>query len=83
MLPHVPEAPAVPADPVGEVLKENAANGLQIDPQTLKPLWSGETFDPGWAIDVLHPRANPLTDRAEASGTDSAAPSDEERDTEP
>ena len=46
-------------DPVGEVQKENAANGLQIDPQTLKPLWSGEPFDPGWAIDVLHPGANP------------------------
>jgi hypothetical protein len=83
VLPHVPAAPAVPGDPVGEVQKESTANGLQIDPHTLKPLWSGETFDPGWAIDVLHPRANPLTDRAEASGTDSAATSDEERDTEP
>ena len=59
VLPHVPAAPAVPADPIGEVQKENAANGLQIDPRTLKPLWSGETFDLGWAIDVLHPKANP------------------------
>jgi 5-methylcytosine-specific restriction endonuclease McrA len=58
VLPHVPESPPVSADPIDEVRKENEANGLQIDPQTLKPLWSGETFDLGWVIDVLHPKAN-------------------------
>jgi hypothetical protein len=45
-----------------EVQKTNEANRLEIDPTTLKPLWSGEPFNLGWAIDVLHPKANPLAD---------------------
>ena len=64
VFPQVPAAPAMPDDPVGEVQAANASNGVQVDPHTLKPIWSGEPFDLGWAIDVLHPRANPLTDRA-------------------
>jgi hypothetical protein len=58
VLPHVPESPPVSADPIDEVRKENEANGLQIDPTTLKPLWSGEKLNLRWAIDVLHPKSN-------------------------
>jgi hypothetical protein len=59
VLPHIPTSPTVPADPMGEVQKANTAEGVQVDPQTLKPLWQGEQFDVGYAIDVLHPLANP------------------------
>ena len=44
---------------MGEVHKANTAEGVQVDPQTLKPLWEGEKFDVGYVIDVLHPLANP------------------------
>jgi hypothetical protein len=29
-------------------------------PPPSTPTWNGERLDIGWAIDVLHPRANPL-----------------------
>jgi hypothetical protein len=35
-------------------------DGLRIDPKTARPRWLGERLDVGWAIDVLHPLANPL-----------------------
>ena len=35
------------------------ANGLTLDAHTTTPGWLGERLDVGYAIDVLHPRANP------------------------
>jgi len=35
------------------------AEGLRIDARTARPRWLGERLDLGWAIDVLHPLANP------------------------
>jgi len=57
LLPDVPPAAAVPADPVGTLRAQHAAQGLRVDARTTCPGWLGERLDVGWAIDVLHPRA--------------------------
>jgi len=38
----------------------NTAAGVTIHAHTATPGWDGRGLDVGWAIDVLHPRANPL-----------------------
>jgi len=35
--------------------------GLDIHARTAMPGWLGERLDVGWAIDVLHPLAAPVT----------------------
>jgi len=57
LLPDVPPAAAVPADPVGTLRAQHAAQGLRVHARTGLPGWLGERLDVGWAIDVLHPRA--------------------------
>jgi hypothetical protein len=57
LLPDVPAPPAVPADPVGTLRAQHAAQGLRVHARTTCPGWLGERLDVGWAIDVLHPRA--------------------------
>jgi len=54
----IPEAPALPAVPgdAGETLRAQNA-GVHLDGHTLRPSWSGERLDLGYAIDVMHPRA--------------------------
>jgi len=46
-------------DPVTELRARHAAEGLHLDAHTTRPGWLGERLDLGWAIDVLHPLANP------------------------
>ena len=60
-LPDVPSPPALPADPVRVLRAAHTANGLQLHATTLRAGWLGEKLDLGWAIDVLHPLANPLS----------------------
>jgi 5-methylcytosine-specific restriction endonuclease McrA len=63
-LPDVPAPAPVPADPYQALRAANDERGVQIHPNTSRPLWSGERLDVGWAIDVLHPFASgeiPLT----------------------
>ncbi|MBM4439354.1 MAG: DUF222 domain-containing protein [Candidatus Rokubacteria bacterium] len=60
-IPDVPAAPHV-ADPLERLREANAASGVQVGPHTMTPLWGGETLDVAYAIDVLHPRANPLAE---------------------
>jgi hypothetical protein len=48
-------------DAAGVIRWRNEANGLHLQADTAKPGWCGERLDLGYAIDVLHPRANPLT----------------------
>jgi hypothetical protein len=62
-VPEVPTTPAVPPDPMQAIVAANRARGVAIDGWTSCPSWLGERLDVGWAIDVLHPAANP------ASGT--------------
>jgi 6-phosphofructokinase 1 len=55
--------PAVPCDPVWALVMANRACGLAIGARTGCPSWGGERLDLGWAIDVLHPAANPPAPR--------------------
>jgi hypothetical protein len=59
-LPEVPTPPRCDGDPVARLRDLHAAEGLRLGPHTAHPGWSGERLDLGWAIDVLHPRANLL-----------------------
>jgi hypothetical protein len=63
-LPEVPPSTASPGDPVAMLRGSHAAGGLRLDAHTTRPGWLGERLDLGWAIDVLHPRANPLVEIA-------------------
>ena len=58
-LPDVPPSVAVPADPVQALRARHETQGLRLHPRTACPRWLGERLDVGWAIDVLHPLANP------------------------
>jgi hypothetical protein len=55
--PSVSPPVRVPADPVGDLRRDNEAYGLAIDERTGLPGWYGEPLNVGYAIDVLHPRA--------------------------
>jgi hypothetical protein len=57
LVPEVPAPAAVPADPVGALRAQHAAEGLRLDARTGCPTWLGERLDVGWAIGVLHPLA--------------------------
>jgi hypothetical protein len=61
LIPEVPPSPAVPANPVENLRERNESLGLQLHARTTCPRWLGERLDVGWAIDVLHPLAAPLT----------------------
>ncbi len=56
-LPEVPSPPVVRGDPVKVMRARHDALGLRLDARTACPGWLGERLDLGWAIDVLHPRA--------------------------
>jgi hypothetical protein len=60
-LPEVPRAPRCDGDPVALLRARHAAQDLRLGPHTAHPHWAGERLDLGWAINVLHPRANPLS----------------------
>jgi hypothetical protein len=64
-LPQVPPPVPVPPDPVQALRAQNEAEGLRLDARTTRPLWLGERLDVGYAIDVLHPLANPFGRRVE------------------
>jgi hypothetical protein len=51
---------AVPADPVEALRVRHRAQGLALHARSLTPNWLGERLDLAWALDVLHPLANPL-----------------------
>ena len=57
ILPDVPCAPALPADPVSVLRAHHGDAGLTLHARTAMPGWLGEHLDVGYAIDVLHPRA--------------------------
>jgi len=59
VLPDVPPPPKVPDQTAEFIRAQNEANGLTLDAHTTTPGWLGERLDVGYAIDVLHPRANP------------------------
>ena len=55
-----PPPPLRAGDVVAPIETVNDANGLRITPRTGLPTWTGERLDLGWAINALHPEANPL-----------------------
>jgi len=59
VLPDVPPAPVVPADPLQALRATNVGRGLHIDARTARAGWLGERLNEAWAIEVLHPRSNP------------------------
>jgi 5-methylcytosine-specific restriction endonuclease McrA len=60
-LPEVPPPCAVPDDPVAVLRARHEAHGLHLHARTAIPSWLGERLDVGWAIDVLHPLAQPTS----------------------
>jgi 5-methylcytosine-specific restriction endonuclease McrA len=63
-IPEVPSSAARPGDSVATLRARHDAEGLRLDAHTTRPGWLGERLDLGWAIDVLHPRANSLPPEA-------------------
>jgi hypothetical protein len=57
VIPEVPPAPELPADPVTVIRARNEQSGLALHARTALPGWLGERLDLAYAIDVLHPRA--------------------------
>jgi HNH endonuclease len=57
LIPRVPCAPGVPAEPVSALRAQNHLQEVALDAHTAMPLWLGERLDVGYAIDVLHPLA--------------------------
>jgi 5-methylcytosine-specific restriction endonuclease McrA len=60
-LPEVPPPAAVPSDPLNTLRACHDSQGLHIDARTARAGWLGERLNVGWAIDVLHPRAQRRT----------------------
>ena len=58
-LPEAPISPGIPGDPVAILRTRHDVEGLHLNAHTTRPGWLGERLDAGWAIDVLHPLANP------------------------
>ena len=56
-LPEVPQAAVLRGDAVTLLRARHDALGLRLGARTACPGWLGERLDVGWAIDVLHPRA--------------------------
>ena len=72
LMPEVPPPVAVPADPVQALRSQHEAQGLHLNARTTCPGWLGERLDLGYAIDVLHPLANPRSRSSAASETPSS-----------
>jgi len=63
-LQDVPEPATVTGDPVRSLQAANEVRRPRIHARTGCPGWLGERLDVGWAIDVLHPRAAPISDHS-------------------
>ena len=59
--PEVPVPRAIPADPFTELENFAREHDLGIGPDSLRATDGGRHFDLGWALDVLHPRSNPIS----------------------
>jgi hypothetical protein len=58
-LPEVPRPPAVPGDAATTLRARHDADGLVLHARTATARWLGERLDVSYAIDVLHPLAQP------------------------
>jgi len=63
LIPEVPWAPVLPAEPTESLVAEHEAEGIEPGAWTPTPDWHGEPLDMPWAIDVMwRPKG---TERAE------------------
>ncbi len=60
VLPKAPLPPPVGYAPVASLRNEHDRQGLHVDARSARPGWLGERLNLGWAMDVLHPHANPV-----------------------
>ena len=58
VLPPVPPAPELVGNSEALLRAQTAAGGIQVDATTLRPNWDGTRLNLGYAISVMHPRAN-------------------------
>ncbi len=65
-IPNMSELPALSRDPMDLIWEANLRHRVYPGAHTLTPDWRGEPVDIGWAIDVLHPLANPLMSVSDA-----------------
>ena len=56
-LPEAPRLPAVPVGAVESLREQNVGDGVEVDGHTLTPDWDGTSLNVGYAISVLHPLA--------------------------
>jgi hypothetical protein len=63
-LPEVPAPAVVPEKPVDALRACHDSQGLRLTARTACPSWLGECLNVGYAIDVLHPRAQHSTSTA-------------------
>jgi 5-methylcytosine-specific restriction endonuclease McrA len=61
LLPEVPQAAVVRGDAVKILRARHDGLGRRLGARTACPGWLGERLDLGWAIDVMHPRAQGRT----------------------
>lgn len=57
VLPDAPCSPGIPDDPIKVLRARHETGGLMLHARTAIPGWFGDPLDVGYAIDVLHPRA--------------------------
>ena len=67
--------PAIPAEPVSELEQFADEHDFGIGPDSLRAT-DGGRFDLGWALDVLHPRSNPLQEKPAPPNQDDNADAD-------
>jgi hypothetical protein len=60
VLQEVTSPPRISADAAANVRARNTAAGVSVHAHTATPGWDGKPLNLSWAIDVLHPLANPL-----------------------
>ena len=58
VIPDAPEPETVAADAGDSLRAQNVAAGANVDASSLRHDWDGAGLDLGWAISVMHPRAN-------------------------
>jgi hypothetical protein len=63
LIPEVPPPAPVAPDPIEALRARHRAQELTLHARSLTPSWLGERLDLKWALDVLHPLANPVATR--------------------
>jgi len=68
VMPRIPASPPVPADPMGALMEQNRACGIEITSETNRVGWGGEPLDLVWIVDGI------LQDERESRNASSVNP---------